>query len=236
MVSTSAEGHETAPVGHRSTDRRDLVRWQNRLLPFMVASLAVLATLFFALSVYDSYQMRGYLSTEVGEPSASPTQYEAAATVPLQVSLLRLESQAMHHRYRQASALLMSRIWTRQLAFMTGMVLALIGAVFILGKLSEGSTSVDLGAHGWKAALSSSSPGLVLAFLGVVLMSIALVVQPRIEVEDRPVYFATLMAVPKFNVTPAQTTPATDPGALDPGLGPTVSPPKPKALEKGETP
>lgn len=126
----------------------------------------------------------------------------------------------MDKRYRQASALLMSRIWTRQLAFMTGMVLAFIGAVFILGKLSEARTDVSLGDDHWKTAISSSSPGLILAFFGTVLLGTALIVQPKIEVQDRPVYFMTMGLV--RNTKPARPAAGNsaqpDTGAIDPGL------------------
>ena len=100
-----------------------------------------------------------------------------------------LEADALEKRYRQASALLMSRIWTRRLAFSTGMVLALIGAVFIIGKLSETPSKLGFEGTGAKASIDSASPGLNLAFMGVVLMAIALVVQLKIEVQDKAIYF-----------------------------------------------
>src|SRR5215471_3551722 len=107
-----------------------------------------------------------------------------------QDSLLLLESDALDKRYHQASALLMSRIWTKHPSFLTGMVLALLGATFILGKLSEGTSNISGGGAGWKADISSASPGIILAFFGTVLLSISLVVQPPIEVEDKPVYIS----------------------------------------------
>jgi hypothetical protein len=189
---------------------------------------ALLALLFFVLSFYDGFEVRGYLK-EQGSLSAVdslPTNLAGPEAIPQ--ALLRLEAQAMDHRYRQASALLMSRIWTRQLAFVTGMVLALIGAVFILGKLSEGPTDVSLGGREWRGAIASSSPGLLLAFFGVVLIGISLAVQPKIEVQDRPVYFAPMALMPRPNTPP--TTRNTDTGALDPGLdqsGPTQPKPQP---------
>ena len=82
---------------------------------------------------------------------------------------------------RRATALLMSRIWTRQLAFITGVVLAFIGAVFIIGKSSENKTDANLGGPHWQAGISSTSPGLILGFFGTVLMAVALVVQPQVR-------------------------------------------------------
>ncbi len=199
----------------------------------MMRSLIILSSVFFALSIYDVYQMRAFVTQ--GADHSARTRIEqllgitqnAAQPVSsrselLQGSLLLLEAEGMDKRHRQASALLLSRIWTRQLAFMTGMVLAFIGAVFILGKLSEARTDVNFGAEHWKGAISSSSPGLILAFFGTVLIAISLIVQPRIDVEDRPVYFTTMGLLPNPSAAaPKPERVATDPGAIDPGLGET---------------
>jgi hypothetical protein len=210
--------------------RRELRRWQRRLLPFMTGSLVLLALVFFALSLYDVYEMRAFLGAETAQTSRAGVQAllkearigpaSSAGVEVVNQSLLLLEADAMDKRYRQASALLMSRIWTRQLAFMTGMVLGFIGAVFILGKLSEAPSDVNLGDGNWKVAISSSSPGLILAFFGTVLIGTSLVVQPRIEVQDRPIYFMTMGIVrnAKAGAVPAETPANLDRGAIDPGL------------------
>ena len=41
----------------------------------------------------------------------------------------------MQRRNQQASAAMISKLWTRQMGFMTGMLMALIGSAFILGRL-----------------------------------------------------------------------------------------------------
>jgi hypothetical protein len=217
-----------APTPSQS-ETRELARWQRRLLPFMSRSLVVLALIFFGLSVYDVYEMRSFVRQDTTQSARSRVEellHANKAGLPasggvdlVQQSLLLLEADSMDKRYRQASALLMSRIWTRQLAFMTGMVLAFIGAVFILGKLSEARTDANFGNDHWKAAISSSSPGLILAFFGTVLIGTALIVQPKIEVQDRPVYFMTMGVVRQAKAGTAAETPSIpDPGAIDPGL------------------
>jgi hypothetical protein len=45
-----------------------------------------------------------------------------------------LEADALQRRYHQANANMLARVWTRQLGFITGMLLALVGAAFILGR------------------------------------------------------------------------------------------------------
>jgi hypothetical protein len=63
----------------------------------------------------------------------------------------------------------MSRLWTTYLGFVTGMIFALVGAMFVLGKLesdpSELKTKVGTALD---TSFKSASPGLVLAVLGVI--------------------------------------------------------------------
>ena len=209
----SAPAAESSP----SSKPRGITAWQRRLLPFMVGAVVLLGAAFFILSVLGALQMSRFL-TEDPHKSISDRVSTMLAVDESQVGradvmqhgLLMLEADVLEKRYRQASALLMSRIWTRQLAFNTGMVLALIGAVFILGKLSETASKFGLEGSGAKASIDSASPGLILVFLGVVLMAIALIVQPKIEVEDRAIYFQASpnpKATPIASGVPSQTSP-----------------------------
>lgn len=99
-----------------------------------------------------------------------------------------LEANALQRRYHQAGVLLISRIWTRYLGFVTGTILALVGAAFILGKLRE--TNSVLGAESalWKVSMTSASPGLILATLGTLLMLATLATNLEMQVNDGPVY------------------------------------------------
>jgi hypothetical protein len=103
-------------------------------------------------------------------------------------ALAILEANAVERRYHQANVLLMSRVWARYLGFVTGMILALVGAAFILGKLREEMTSIGVSRAGTSGTLQSSSPGLVLAVLGVVLMAITIVTNQEISTTDSSIY------------------------------------------------
>lgn len=205
-------GITQAPAAAADTTRLaqiELARWQRKQLPFMSRFMVVLAIGFFAISAIDVYETRLFIKNE--STSAIRNKVDEVLQPlkdrpnvdPVVRTLLLLEADTLEKRYRQASALLLSRISTRQLAFITGMVLAFIGAVFIIGKLSESSSDVSLGASEWKAGITSSSPGLILAFFGTVLIGIALVVQPQIEVQDRPVYITTVGVVQNTSAAPA---------------------------------
>jgi hypothetical protein len=98
------------------------------------------------------------------------------------------EANALLRRYHQAGVLLISRIWTRYLGFVTGTILAMVGAAFILGKLRESSSSLGTESALWKLSISSASPGLILAALGTVLMLATLATNLDMQVTDGLVY------------------------------------------------
>jgi hypothetical protein len=107
-------------------------------------------------------------------------------------SLVALEVHVLQQRYHQANISIMSRLWVRYLGFVTGMILAFMGAIFIIGKLKEGAT-LDIEGEGLKANLATQSPGIVLTVLGVVLMVITIVVHHKVDVRDKPSYTAITM-------------------------------------------
>ena len=104
--------------------------------------------------------------------------------------LVMLELHLLQQRYHQAKLYIISRIWMRFLGFIIGMTLALIGAAFILGKLKETGTSIDVESANVKLTLLSTSPGIVLSLLGSILMIIAMLSSANIYTEDNATYTA----------------------------------------------
>jgi len=47
-----------------NAEARELARWQRKLLPFMSRFLVILAIAFFALSIFDVYEMRSFVRNE----------------------------------------------------------------------------------------------------------------------------------------------------------------------------
>jgi hypothetical protein len=82
----------------------------------------------------------------------------------------------------------MGRIYLIFLGFATGMVLALSGATFILGKLKEDDTVIGGEGPSFKANLRSGSPGLILAFFGLLLMMSTIFSRVDIDVRDQALY------------------------------------------------
>ena len=195
-------------VGRRLTAGSGADRtWQKRLLPVMVGLLVTLTAFFFVASFVQLYYLQTRIERapqldlspamasldeiakdvqngKVGDQLAFNNRLEYARWKTLSL----LEANALQHRYHHAGVLLISRIWTRYLGFVTGTILAMVGAAFILGKLQEASS--NLGAEGglWKVSLTTASPGLVLATLGTVLMLATLATNMDLQVNDGPVY------------------------------------------------
>jgi hypothetical protein len=178
------------------TSRAHVQRWQRELLPLMSFMLVAAAIFFAVISVYELRDLYGRVEQRpFNEITATFANFEQAAPdmkrdlqyVSLK-TLSLLEANALERRYQEANSTMLARVWTRQLGFITGMLLALVGAAFILGKLDEPPMQVDVQIGLGKGSLASSSPGLVLSALGAVLMAIALYVPFEVKTYDTPSY------------------------------------------------
>lgn len=212
----------TADANNAGNDvSKDELAWQRRLLPFMVRSVAVMAGFFLIVSVLLLFSLYREVRLQVDEPLPTPAMPATAAAAEQQrfQTLVALEQKVIDHRYRQVNVTLILRAWTRYLGFLTGMILAMVGAIFVLGKLREAGTTLNIEGSGYKGAISSSSPGLILATLGTVLMAITLVIPFQFDVRDAPVYLApTTGAV--MSSAPVPLTSATDRAAENCALFP----------------
>ena len=193
--------------GRRATVGSSDRTWQKRLLPLMVGLLVTLTAFFIVASFVQLYYLQTRIekappldlgpamtsldeiakdmqSGKIQDPRALNSRIEQARWQTLSI----LEANVLQRRYHHAGVLLLSRIWTRYLGFVTGTILAMVGAAFILGKLQEASS--NLGAEGglWKVSLTTASPGLVLAALGTILMLATLATSMDLSVNDGPVY------------------------------------------------
>lgn len=182
-------------------ESKTTLRWQKKLLPFMMIILGAVALFFFISSFIQLYELQSkvdsYEKLKLDSLLLSMSQTAIDKYKRDELSITRwttlslLEWNALERRYHQANVTLMSRIWTRYLGFVTGMVLAIVGATFILGKLRETKSSVDLEFKELgKFVIASASPGLFLATFGTILMITTILVHNRIEVKDQSIYTA----------------------------------------------
>jgi hypothetical protein len=180
---------------------RERAQWQRRLLPFAIVAIASLAIAFFAISVIEvrrladrvTYAPGGTVDAalaSVETASASASAIERAELHRWR-TLVLMEREVLRQRYAQVNATLLLNAWTRHLGFLTGMILAFVGAVFILSRLSEPATRLSAEGGGLKGQLATSSPGIVLSVLGTVLMVVTLATDFEFTTTDTPVYLAS---------------------------------------------
>ncbi|WP_156035604.1 hypothetical protein [Caulobacter sp. UNC358MFTsu5.1] len=166
--------------------------WQLRLLPLMMAFVVGAAVFFSAVVLWRFVAMDDQLAAPRGG-------IEALGALPAGLgddakAALALERYLIERRYDQASLIVRARLWTRFVGFITGMLLALVGATFVLGKLeepqaSQASGTAEVAGHKLGFALSSASPGIVLAMLGTVLMALTIAIPGQASTQDAAIYY-----------------------------------------------
>ncbi len=216
-------------------ETRKLWAWNRLLLPLMIGMVVGLTLFFFAASMFQLYALQESIADspklDLKAQLAEMPLPEKASEIEAQQrwkTLSLLEEHAVRQRYHQANVLLMARVWVRYLGFVTGMIMALVGAVFVLGKLREARTELSVGTGEHQGKISTHSPGLILASLGTLLMFTTLVTHHRIDVNDGPLY----VLLPYSQVTlPAslksKPEDVTKLRASTPGQGNAVAAPKP---------
>jgi hypothetical protein len=202
-MTKQTDQESTAPAFMpRRESRRSLLEWQVALLPLMSMLLIGLTMFFFIASFIQLRDLNNRISESpsvqlektialVNSP-VHQTSAQVLRAAELQI-LATLEGYALDRRYHQANVLLMSRVWARYLGFVTGMILALVGASFILGKMRGEESEGQVTAGPVSAAFRGTEPGLVLVTLGVALMMTTIIVNHQIGTEDAPTFMQVWM-------------------------------------------
>ena len=178
---------------------KQLNHWQNKLLPWLVIMPTLLILLFIYLATRQMQQFNAVIDAKTESsveriltaPSdpALDSRLKGDMDYVRWVTLARMEEKSLDRRYNQGGLLLASRIFTKYLGFFTGMILAIVGAIFIIGKLQESSSNIE-GAVGdqMKLKIVSSSPGIIFGVLGTVLMLSTILQHAVIELKDQPLF------------------------------------------------
>lgn len=195
--SLPTEPPDAKSARERGLEAQRLHRWQLRLLPFIVRLLLGVTFFFFTMSLlqlgYLHWRIERNTPIDITEsiralassPSDAPQDRRAAAALMINAIL---EANTIERRYKQGRVLLMARVWTSYLGFVTGMALAMVGAAFVLGRIQGVASTARFDLPAAKAELATSAPGLMLAFFGVVLMIATILVRHEITVGDASVY------------------------------------------------
>jgi hypothetical protein len=173
--------------------------WQLRLLPLMMAFVIGAAVFFSAVVLWRFVE----IDDQMGQPgggglAAAEASRLASALSPDTQAALSLERYVIERRYQQASLTVRARLWTRFVGFITGMLLALVGAVFVLGKLNDlephqASGNAEVGGHKLGFAFTSASPGIILAGLGTILMALTIAIPGQASTNDSATYYRGLV-------------------------------------------
>lgn len=226
----------TIPAPDTTEQRREA--WQRLLLPLIGAILVVVAIFFAVTSVLELRDFYGRVEQRPPALGNVFEKFEQLESAPIgEVAYLRfkvaamLEADALHRRYHQATSTMLARVWTRHLGFLTGMLLAIVGAAFILGRFREDQTRIEGEGGGARAAIATSSPGLALSTLGTVLMAITLVVPFGVKTYDEATYLQSDLIMPMpppgalgpITLDDPGPAPGTGAGAVQPGSDPSSS-------------
>lgn len=171
-------------------------KWQNKLIPWMIIMPTALILLFVFLATRQMEKFNSVLEEktssvidEMAMDSLDLSEIKNSMDYVRWVTLVKMEERSLNRRYTQGGALLAARIFTKYLGFFTGMILAIVGAVFIIGKLQEKTTEIEGEVrNGMKGKLSSSSPGIIFGVLGTVLMLSTILQHNEISVTDQPLF------------------------------------------------
>jgi len=88
-------------------------------------------------------------------------------------AIVALERDVINNRLHVTKAALATRTWMRFMSLIFGAILVVVGSAFILGKISTRETNTGEFTFGdVKGSLATSSPGLMLVFMGSLLIAV----------------------------------------------------------------
>lgn len=194
--------------------RKPQSKWQERLLPTMNGLLIGLTIFFFLTTfgqmVYLHWSIFQSSPVDINQ-SAGNALLDSAQTFDNRMKARELDVKSrmevfiVTQRYHQISVQLMAGLWTRYLGFVTGMILALVGASFVLGKLREPNQKLESKFSGIDLSIRTTSPGIILAILGVTLMFATILDKDKYEVTDANVYLSPVNTINTVEPLPVAT-------------------------------
>jgi len=147
-----------------------------RFVFWVGTAIVVVLVIFFTFKSWSQFDaltdrltnppdsMAEQISLQLSDEDASPNEFWVTAA---------LEHDARSKRYHLLQSFLHSRTWIRFMSMSFGAVMIAIGSVFVLARINTPQSSqVDAGLPQVKLAVNSSSPGVIMAALGVLLMLI----------------------------------------------------------------
>lgn len=104
------------------------------------------------------------------------------------LTLALLEEESLGERYRQGHYSLASRSFKQFLGFFTGIIMVIVGCVFVLLKLKEDINATGSRGEQFTFSLVTNSPGVLFGIVGAVLIGITSSTNDKITVRDAGLY------------------------------------------------
>ncbi|MBK6964003.1 MAG: hypothetical protein IPH20_08645 [Bacteroidales bacterium] len=183
----------------------------NRLIPVVIVFPVIFLIFFIVVSMIQLQEINSRIeegqSMAVKEMMNKAMAGEQFTEEYLQfLTLAALEEESLNERYRQGHYSLVSRSFKQFLGFFTGIIMVIVGSVFVLLKLKD---NMDLGAQqgeSWKFSLITSSPGIAFGVVGAVLIGLASLSNDKIVVRDSGLYLTReYLVAPYFSGSPRKT-------------------------------
>ncbi len=221
-----------APMNPQHQDKNE--RWQKALLPFMRWIIFALIVFYLAVSLFEFVSLKNNIENKrsfnhgelISLLKGSAEQNQAS--VDNVTARIYLEAFVAENRQRNFELFLVSRTWIKYVGFITGMIMCMVGAIFILGKISTGRDSSGEFEYGeLKGTLKSSSPGLFMAFFGTTLLLSTILSNNQIEKNDGATYIYPDYTFVEDSAAAKAKAVVTDLGGRDSaGPNPNIEPPR----------
>lgn len=115
---------------------------------------------------------------------------------------LAVENEALNMRNNRSVSALFMRAYTQFLSVTAGMILAMLGAIFVLARVDSRETRAEASWKEFRWLMNTASPGVLLACLGVVLVGfVAYRSITTIDTKDSPVFGGTMPALASARLT-----------------------------------
>src|SRR5664279_27907 len=133
------------PPKQSAEQQRQIYNWQKKLLPWLIIMPTLLVLLFMYLATQQVNQFNRAIDVKEKpilesvintKDSSAMNKLKGNLDYIKWLTLSTLEQESLDKRYYQGGLLLLSRIFIKYLGFLTGMIIAIVGSVFIIGKLS----------------------------------------------------------------------------------------------------
>ena len=197
--SSSSIFRTVVPISQADEDFQKLY---NRIVPVVIIIPIFFLILFITVSMIqlrdiNSRIEEGQSQTVKDIINRMPGRDTLSESYRQFLALAVLEEESLGERYRQGHYSLVSRSFKQYLGFFTGIIMVIVGSLFVLLKLRE---KIDSAASrdGWKFTLVTNSPGVVFGLIGAVLISIASSSKDAITVRDSGLYLTREFLVAPF--------------------------------------